>query len=105
MTLYQTLSEASLVFCILQDDRLHAAADEFPDRPRPYRRDPDGDAFSSAGAQAGGGLAGAAGALRVFAARELSVLSAGIPVSGVGSGAGNARWHHRARRVDRTRSL
>ena len=42
MTLYQTLSGASLVFCALQDDRLHAVADEFPDRPRLARRHPAG---------------------------------------------------------------
>src|SRR5829696_2702103 len=45
MTLYQTLSEASLVFCHVQNARLPAVADEFPDRYRIRRRHFDGDAL------------------------------------------------------------
>jgi uncharacterized SAM-binding protein YcdF (DUF218 family) len=39
------ICEASLVFCALQDDRLPADADEFPDRPRFHRRHSAADAL------------------------------------------------------------
>ena len=64
MTLYQTFPGGVLVFRSFQDRRLHAAAEQFPDRPRPLRRDPAADAVCAARAPADGDVARAACDLR-----------------------------------------
>ena len=99
-------SEASLVFCAFQDARLHAVADESSDR----HRDRLGailmvTRFARLGRKLVIASAAAAGDLRAFAARQSAALSAGVALSGVGRRARRARWHRRARRVDRTRSF
>src|SRR4051794_22750685 len=104
MTLYQTLAEASLVFCAFQDDRLPADTDEFPDRHRLLRRDSAADTVCVARPQTRDSGGVAVGDLRVVAARKYAALSAGIALSVVGSRARRAGWHHRARCIDRSRS-
>ena len=66
-----------LVFCPVQDARLFAVADEFPDRHRIRRRHSDGDALCIARPQAGDGSRAAARDLRAVAARQDFALSAG----------------------------
>ena len=66
---------------------------------------PDGDALCLARPQARDRIGAAAGDLRTVAARQPVALSAGVALSAVGCCARRARWHHRSRRVDRSRSL
>src|SRR5258708_5190622 len=101
MTLYQTLSGASLVFCALQDTRLCDVADVFADRDRLARGHPAGPALCIARPQASDLLAGAARDLWIFAARQPSALPAGDTLSAVGCRARRAGRNHRARRIDR----
>src|SRR5260370_2380518 len=101
MTLYQTFQEVSLVFCALQDDRHHAVADESPDRRRVARRDLAGHAICVAWPQAHDCFGNATRDLRIYAACKPAALSAGIAISAMGCRARRARWHCRARRIDR----
>src|SRR5690349_13261095 len=98
MTLYQTFCGSVLVFRTVQDGRLSLAAEQFPNRTRPSQRVAAPDALRTGRAPADGGVAGAAGDLRLFAAGQFPAVSAGAALSEMGFLARRPRWHRRARR-------
>src|SRR5258706_16043987 len=97
------LKEICIVFCALQNTRYHAVADESPDRRRSLRRDSAGYAICVPWPQAPDCLDRAYCNMRVFAARKMAALSAGVAISAVGCGARRARWYRRPRRIYRPR--
>src|SRR5258708_5468750 len=99
------LKEICIVFCALQNARHYSVADESPDRRGSVRRDSAGYPICIPWPQAPDCFDRASGNMRVFAARKLAALSAGVAISAMGCRARRARWYRRPRRIDRPRSF